>query len=135
LGNAIALTCRDYKLAYDKLARAHALAVTGTPADLFRQLRIRRDQARVAYQGGMWRLAADDYEAVRPFIEPILRQRSALLVAEFDEEFASALRRAGHQQQAEEAATRAAQIRSSTPPNPLMQRAGPTLQQVCGDPG
>lgn len=135
LGYTIALTCRDYRLAYDKLAMAFSLAVTGTPADLGRQMRIRRDQARVAYQGGMWRVAADDYAAIRPFLEPILRQRSPLLVAEFDEEFAVALRRAGDDLQAREAAARAAQIRATTPANPLMQQSGPTLQQICGEPG
>jgi hypothetical protein len=135
LGYSIALTCRDYQLAYDKLRMAWSMAVTGTPHDLGRQMRIRREQARVAYQAGMWRLAADDYTAIRPLFEPILRQRSALLVAEFDEEYAMALRRAGDEAQAQEAAARAAQIRASTPPNPLMQRAGPTLQQVCGEPG
>jgi tetratricopeptide (TPR) repeat protein len=134
LGSAVAFTCRDYDIAYQHLSMARAMALTGPLMDVGRQARILREMARVAYQGGKFRLAAEHFRSVRPLLQKALHDRSPLLLAEYDEEFALALRDAGEVDEAAEAAARAARIRAVTPPNPLMARPGPNLQQVCGVP-
>jgi hypothetical protein len=102
--------------------------------DEFREGRIVREAARVAYQAGRFELAARSYSTAVSKLEPTYQKRSPLLVAGLLEEASSAWQRGGEPARAEQARIRAAEIRKQLAPDPLMNSAYPTLQQSCGEP-
>lgn len=133
-GMAIAYTCRDYGSALKMLTIAREQNSLMPEKDEFREGRIVREAARVAYQAGQFQLAAQSYITALSKMEPAYQKRSPLLVAGLLEEASLAWQRGGDPARAEQARTRAAEIRSQIPPNPMMSSAHPSLQQACGEP-
>jgi tetratricopeptide (TPR) repeat protein len=133
-GMAIAYTCRDYGPALKLLGIAREQNNLMPEKDEFREGRIVREAARVAYQAGQFELAAQSYITALSKLEPSYQKRSPLLVAGLLEEAAPAWQRGGDPARAEQARTRAAELRSQVPPNPMMNSAYPSLQQACGEP-
>jgi tetratricopeptide (TPR) repeat protein len=133
-GVAIAYTCRDYEAALRMLEIAREQNDLIPVKDEFREGRIVREAARVAYQAGRFELAAQSYITALSKLEPAYQKRSPLLVAGLLEEASPAWQRGGDPARAEQARIRAAEIRSQVPPNPLMNSAYPPLQQSCGEP-
>jgi len=133
-GMAIAYTCRDYGSALKMLTIAREQNSLMPEKDEFREGRIVREAARVAYQAGQFELAAQSYITALSKLEPAYQKRSPLLVAGLLEEASPAWQRGGDPARAEQARTRAAEIRSQVPPNPMMSSAYPSLQQTCGEP-
>jgi tetratricopeptide (TPR) repeat protein len=133
-GMAIAYTCRDYESALRMLAIAREQNGLNPVKDEFREGRIVREAARVAYQAGRFEMAAQSYTTALSKLEPSYQKRSPLLVAGLLEEASPAWQRGGDPARAEQARIRANEIRSQVPPNPLMNSAYPSLQQTCGEP-
>lgn len=133
-GMAIAYTCRDYGAALKMLTIAREQNSLMPEKDEFREGRIVREAARVAYQAGQFELAAQSYITAVSKLEPAYQKRSPLLVAGLLEEASPAWQRGGDPARAEQARTRAAEIRSQVPPNPMMSSAYPPLQRSCGEP-
>jgi len=133
-GVAIAYTCRDYESALRMLEIAREQNNQTPEKDEFREGRIVRETARVAYQAGRFELAAQAYITAASKLEPAYQKRSPLLVAGLLEEALPAWKRGGELARADQARVRAAEIRSQVPPNPLMNSPYPPLQQSCGEP-